>query len=239
MVRQQKYFVSVQRGTLAGNPHSIGAWRVWSVDQWKAAVVRRVISLVQRARRFIAATHFPKEYLDNAFVGDAGGNLVHRKVLLQDDVGLKAQRGPGEANMEFIASKDTWFRPVQFANAPDGSLYVIDMYRETIEHPWSLPPSIKQFLDLNSGNDRGRIYRVVPDGYKQPALPHLDKASTKELVATLESPNGWDRDTASRLLYERQDKSAVPALIKLLKNSKSPLGRLHALCALDGVEGIG
>ncbi|EEF62808.1 heme-binding protein [Pedosphaera parvula Ellin514] len=171
-------------------------------------------------------------------MGDAGGNLVHRKVLLPDDVGLKAQRGPGEENVEFMASKDTWFRPVQFANAPDGTLYVIDMYRETIEHPWSLPSSIKQFLDLNSGNDRGRIYRVVPDGYKQPALPHLDKTSTKELVATLESPNGWYRDTASRLLNERQDKSAVPDLVKLLKNSKSALGRLQALCTLDGLNSL-
>ncbi|MDB6122906.1 MAG: cytochrome c [Pedosphaera sp.] len=181
---------------------------------------------------------YPKEYLDNAFVGDAGGNLIHRKVLLPDDVGLKAQRGPGEEKMEFVASKDTWFRPVQFANAPDGTLYVMDMYRQTIEHPWSLPENIKKFLDLNNGNDRGRIYRIVPDGFKQPKLPRLDKASIKELVATLESPNGWHRDTASRLLYEKQDKSAVPALVKLLETSKSPLGRLHALHSLDGLNAL-
>jgi putative membrane-bound dehydrogenase-like protein len=181
---------------------------------------------------------FPKEFLDNAFVGDAGGNLVHRKVLSPDDVGLKAQRAADEQTVEFAASKDTWFRPVQFANAPDGTLYVIDMYRETIEHPWSLPENIKKFLDLNNGNDRGRIYRIVPDGFKQPKLPRLDRAATKELVATLENPNGWHRDTASRLLYERQDKSAVPALVKLLDKSQSPLARIHALHALDGLSSL-
>src|SRR5205823_7910686 len=167
--------------------------------------------------------------------GDAGGNLVHRKLLLPDGVGLKAQRPPDEEKVEFIASTDTWFRPVQFANAPDGALYVIDMYREVIEHPWSLPDNIKKFLDLNSGNNRGRIYRVAPDGFKQPKSLRLGKASTKELVATLENPNGWHRDTASRLIYERQDKSAVAPLAHLLSASKFPLARLHALHALDGL----
>src|ERR1051325_4727549 len=155
---------------------------------------------------------FPKEYLDNAFVGDAGGNLVHRKILIPDGVGLKAQRGPGEEKTEFMASTDTWFRPVQFANGPDGAFYVLDMYREIIEPPWSLPDNIKKFLDLNSGNNRGRIYRIVPDGFRGPKQSRLGQASTQELVATLENPNGGHRDTASRLLYERQDKPAVPPL---------------------------
>jgi putative membrane-bound dehydrogenase-like protein len=178
---------------------------------------------------------FPKEFLDNAFIGDAGGNLVHRKILISDGVGLKAQRPVDEEKVEFLASSDTWFRPVQFANGPDGALYVIDMYREIIEHPWSLPDNIKKFLDLNSGNNRGRIYRIVPDGFKRPKQPRLGKASTRELVATLENPNGWHRDTASRLLYERQDKSAVPLLSHLLAESKIPLARLHALHSLDGL----
>ncbi len=179
---------------------------------------------------------FPQEYLDNAFVGDAGGNLVHRKILIPDGVGLKAERAPGEERVEFMASTDTWFRPVQFANGPDGAFYVIDMYREIIEHPWSLPENIKKFLDLNSGNNRGRIYRIVPDGFRRPKQPHLGNASIQELVATLENPNGWQRDTASRLLYERQDKSAAPLLAHLLSDSKSSLARLHALHALDGLD---
>ena len=40
------------------------------------------------------------------------------------------------------------------------------MYREVIEHPASLPPELKRQLDLTSGNDRGRIYRVVPADYR-------------------------------------------------------------------------
>ena len=181
---------------------------------------------------------FPSEYLENAFVGDAGGNLVHRKILKPDGVGLIADRAEPEVKAEFVASKDIWFRPVQFANAPDGCLYIADMYREVIEHPWSLPENIKKHLDLNSGNDRGRIYRVVPDGFKQPKLPRLGSATTAELVATLEHPNGWQRDTAARLLFERQDKSAAPLLTKLAANSKFAPGRLHALGALAGLDAL-
>ncbi len=77
----------------------------------------------------------------------------------------RRSRPADEKKAEFCASTDTWFRPVDFANAPDGCLYIADMYREVIEHPWSIPPSIKKYLDLNSGNDRGRIYRLAPDGY--------------------------------------------------------------------------
>lgn len=181
---------------------------------------------------------FPKEFRDNAFTGDSGGNLVHRKLVLPDGVGVKAQRPDDEQKVEFLASKDTWFRPVQFANAPDGTFYVIDMYRETIEHPWSLPEPLKKHLDLNSGNDRGRIYRIVPDNFKQPKLPKLGKASIKELVANLENPNGWHRDTAARLLFERQDKEAISRVKKLLRNSKSALGRLHALHSLEGLRAL-
>jgi putative membrane-bound dehydrogenase-like protein len=181
---------------------------------------------------------FPKEFLDNAFIGDAGGNLVHRKILIPDGVGLKAQRPADEEKVEFLASNDTWFRPVQFANGPDGALYVIDMYREIIEHPWSLPDNIKRFLDLNSGNNRGRIYRIVPDGFQRRGQPRLGEASIAELVASLENPNGWHRDTASRLLYERQDKSAVPLLSHLLAESKFPLARMHALHSLDGLGAL-
>ena len=181
---------------------------------------------------------FPEEFRENAFVADCGSNLIHRKRLFPDGVGLMARRPDDEQKAEFLASRDNWFRPVQLANAPDGTLYVADMYREVIEHPWSLPESIKKHLDLNSGNDRGRIYRIVPADFKQPKRPQLATATTKELVALLEHPNGWHRDTAARLLFERQDKSAVPLLERLLKHAKSELARIHALGALDGLGAL-
>lgn len=179
---------------------------------------------------------WPREYLGNAFVGDVGSNIVHRKVIEPAGVELVAHRA--DAETEFVASRDIWFRPAQFAGAPDGTLYVADVYREVIEHPDSLPPVIKKHLDLTSGRDRGRIYRVVPDGFEQPPLPRLSQASTEELVALLEHPGGWCRDTAARLLYERQDRSAIEPLMAMANSSESPLGRLHAIYALDGLDAL-
>ncbi|MFN5655272.1 MAG: PVC-type heme-binding CxxCH protein, partial [Verrucomicrobiota bacterium] len=97
-------------------------------------------------------------FKNNSFTGDAGGQLIHRKVITPaaDGVSLSGERPPDERGFEFAASRDTWVRVVNFANAPDGCLHVCDMYREVIEHPWSIPDEIKQHLDLNNGNDRGR-----------------------------------------------------------------------------------
>jgi putative membrane-bound dehydrogenase-like protein len=181
---------------------------------------------------------WPEEYRGDVFIADCGSNLIHRKKLRPDGVALKAERPADEQKTEFVRSRDVWFRPVQMANAPDGALYILDMYREVIEHPWSLPQSIKKHLDLNSGNDRGRIYRLVPDGFHQPKLPHLSTATTRELVATLEHPNGWHRDTAARLIFERQNQAAAPLLEELLRASASPLARMHALHALAGLGAL-
>jgi len=180
----------------------------------------------------------PEEFRGNAFIGEVANNVVVRQIISRDGVGVIAHRAPGEKNREFLASKDIWFRPVQFANAPDGTLYILDMYREVIEHPASLPPPIKKHLDLTSGRDRGRLYRVVPDGFKQPPLPKLAGVAKEVLVALLQHPNGWHRDTAARLLYERQDKSAVEALAKLAHQSPLPLARMHALHVLEGLGAL-
>src|SRR5581483_583354 len=114
-----------------------------------------------------------------------------------------------ERNTEFLASTDNWFRPVNFANTPDGTLLVLDMYRETIEHPLSIPDPIKKHLDLTSGKDRGRLYNLVPPTYRRREMPALSKASTVELIGMLADRDSWWRDTAQRLLVERKDAQAV------------------------------
>ena len=179
---------------------------------------------------------FPPEYRGNAFVGEVANNLVYRAKLEPKGLGWSAVRA--EKDREFLASKDIWFRPVQFANAPDGTLHVVDMYRELIETAVALPPQMLQFVDVAGGIDRGRIWRIAPHGFEQPKPPRLGKATPAELVALLEHPNGWHRDTAARLLYQQQDKEAVPALRKLAVEAKSPLARMHALHALQGLKAL-
>lgn len=169
-------------------------------------------------------------------VCDVGGNLVHRKRL--SDNQLWKVGGRIDADTEFVRSTDTWFRPVQIGGGPDGAMYILDMYREVIEHPWSLPPVIKSQVDLNSGNDRGRIWRVVAED--QPIrrqTPRLDQMTPPQLVQQLAFPNHWQRRTAARLLVEQQAVAMIPSLRQLSLSADRPETRaesMHVLARLDG-----
>ncbi len=243
---------SARRSIAADGPQA-EVFRTSPVEPWRVVRTRlRVKGVVpgpvegggRAAGYFTSATGvtiyrgdaWHEAYRGSAIVGDVGSNIVHRKVLEEHGIELTARRA--NDGSEFISSSDIWFRPVQFANAPDGALYIADMYREVIEHPLSLPPVIKKHLDLTSGRDRGRIYRVVPDDYRQRPLPRLASAPTAELVATLAHPNGWHRDTARRLLYERQDASAVDDLRQLAVHSNLHECRLGALYVLRGLDAL-
>ena len=179
---------------------------------------------------------YPEKFRGNAFVGDVGGNLVHRKVLKPSGVIYTAQRA--DRGEEFIRTSDNWVRPVNFVNAPDGSLYVLDMYRETVEHPYSIPAEIKQFLHLESGDDRGRIYRIVSPDMRRIRPPVLGKMAIADLVKQLESTNAWKRETSQRLLCQRRDPSSIPLLESLVKSSEQPLARMHALWTLAGMSAL-
>jgi putative membrane-bound dehydrogenase-like protein len=179
-------------------------------------------------------TAYPPEYFGNAFVGDVGGNLVHRKLVEKAGPIYSARRA--DEGAEFLASTDNWFRPVNFVNTPSGTLMVLDMYRETIEHPASIPDPIKRHLDLTSGHDRGRLYEIVPNRWKRRAAPRLSQANNEQLVATLADVDAWWRETAQRLLIERNAVDAEGALRKLADTRPNTLGRVHALWTLGALD---
>jgi len=160
---------------------------------------------------------FPSKYLGNVFIADPSAHVIHRALLREAGLDLSAVRASDEMNTEFVASSDPGFCPVQIVNGPDGALYV---------------------ADRREGGVGGRIYRIVPANFKPPKPPRLGKAKTYDLVALLSHPNGWQRDTAARLLYERRDAAAVPLLGSMANSSRVPLGRLHALHVLDGLAAL-
>jgi putative membrane-bound dehydrogenase-like protein len=171
-----------------------------------------------------------------AVVADVGSNLVHRKLLRPDKMAYKGERI--DENTEFVRSKDTWFRPVQFTHGPDGCLYIVDMARETIEHPKSLPETIKSQLDLTSGRNLGRIWRIKATGRSiRRDGPGLDQAETADLIETLSHPNGWHRETASLRLVLGQDPQGIPPLRAMAASHPSPFARLHALSVLAAIPG--
>ena len=176
---------------------------------------------------------FPLRYQGNVFVCDPANNLVHRDVLVPTGSTYRAERH--DKDCEFLASTDTWFRPVFMANGPDGNLYVADFYREIIETPLSLPDDIKAKWNLNS-RERGRIWRIKPkqSGVDAPKTKKLSDCSNGELVQELQSPIGWRRDTALQLLAERRpDEPAVISQLVKLASDANAATVISSLSLLD------
>lgn len=246
------------RRSIAADGPAATVYRTSPVEPWRIVRTRlRVKGMVggpvegggRAAGYFTGATGvtiyqgdaFGQDFHDNtyAFVGDVGGNLVHRKRITDSGGNRVAHRA--DDRREFLTSDDTWFRPVQFANGPDGALYILDMYRETIEHPLSLPPMIKRHVDLTSGRNRGRIYRVIPTGFQRPIRLLPGDASSQQLVAMLGHKNGWHREAAQRLILEKPSTETVRLLRAQTRSTMSPdacIRGLRCLVSLDALDEV-
>ncbi len=179
---------------------------------------------------------FPASHYGNAFIPEPSANLMKRMIVTEKDgvvTGVNATE-----NKEFLTSTDERFRPVQATNAPDGAVYVVDMYRGIIQHSSFLTHYLVANIEarkLDRPFDQGRIWRIVPIQDKAVKATKIP-ATTAERIASLSHANGWVRDTAQRLLVESADVKAGPALTELVQSATAkPLARLHALWTLDGL----
>jgi putative membrane-bound dehydrogenase-like protein len=235
---------------------SVPIFRISPIERWRQIRSSRRIAHSVRTPESAGVSHhvvdagagvtvyrggaYPAEFYGNVFVGDAQNNLIHRRILIPDGPTFKAVRGPREQTNEFVRSSDNWFRPVNFVNAPDGTLYVLDMSRAVIE-AIHIPLDVVKHLDLKRGRAQGRIYRIAPPGFRHAPPPRLSQATTAELVAALARPDAWYRDTAHRLIHERQDPAAIEPLRKLLSPAGAafPPTRVNALWSLEGLKALG
>ena len=178
---------------------------------------------------------FGPEFANSLFVSEPVHNLVHRMTLTPDGATFRGHRAADEAEGEFFASSDNWARPTMLKTGPDGALWIADMYRAVIEHPEWIPDDWEKTLDLRAGSEQGRIYRVCPAGKTLRRVPRLDSLDTAELVAALDSPSGWQRDTAcSRLLMHKRDPPAIEPLRKLAHEQPAAEDPIQALWTLAG-----
>ncbi|MCW3079749.1 PVC-type heme-binding CxxCH protein [Segetibacter sp.] len=179
---------------------------------------------------------FPAPFNNVTFVAEPVSNLVHVDRIKENGVSFTASRS--HPNKEFLASTDSWFRPVNMYVGPDGALYIVDYYRQIIEHPEWMGEEVVKSGKLYNGSDKGRIYRVTLKNAAPAAWIkglRLGDFSTGELIQQLANPNIWWRLNAQRLLVDRLDKKGVPELIQMAGNTKSPYGRLHAMWTLEGL----
>ena len=177
---------------------------------------------------------FGPAFAGNAFVSEPVHNLVHREIMRPEGLTFRSRRRRRRA-----ATASSWPRPTtgsappRWSTGPDGALWVADMYRQTIEHPQWIPQTMQEQIDLRAGSDKGRIYRVYPVGSTPRKIPRLDKLSTAELVAALDSPSGWQRDMVQQMLLWKPDPAAVEPLHKLVAESPRPITRTQALWTLE------
>ena len=176
----------------------------------------------------------PARLRGGAFTCEPTGNLVHFETVTPFGATFRSQSLYEQR--EFLATTDEWFRPVALETGPDGALYIADMYRAVIEHPDWMPEELRTRLDMRDGDDRGRIYRVRAKEATSRGLPRMSTATSADLVALLERSNSWQRETAQRLLIERQDRAVVPALEILVKEGRSDTAKVHALATLAGLD---
>ena len=180
---------------------------------------------------------FPADAYGNAFICEPAGNLVKRLVLNPDKGLVKGT--PFYDQQEFVASADERFRPVNALTGPEGALYLVDMHHGVIQHRISLTTYLRK-----QGEDRGliaplhlgRLWRVVPEGHKTTKLAGLAGLKPAELIAELGSGNEWRRETAQRLLVESGDQTLAAALTAFGRETKSPMGRVHALWTQHGLK---
>ena len=180
---------------------------------------------------------FPAPFNKNiTFVAEPVSNLVHVDVLRDSGASFVASRI--FPNKEFFTSTDAWSRPVNMYVGPDGALYILDYYRRVIESPEWMSAEVVAAGGLYDGSDKGRIYRITPtNGKKADWMKglHLGDAKNEALVENLSNSNSWWRINSQRLLVDRADKAAIPALVKMAANPASAMGRLHALWTLEGM----
>ena len=175
----------------------------------------------------------PEEYYNNIFTCEPTSYIIHREIMKPRGTTFAGHR-PHEGS-EFFASRDEWCRPVNLEVGPDGAMYVVDMYRQIIEHPEWMPEELRKRPNMRAGQELGRIYRIVPKDFRPPSLTKMSGMASTALVTTLADTNSWKRETASRLLLERQDKTVVPQLRRAVLENDSTLGRIAALRLMDGL----
>ncbi len=181
---------------------------------------------------------FPDSFSNVTFIAEPVHNLVHADRVLDRGASFTASRIYNQK--EFLASRDAWFRPCQFYIGPDGALFVLDYYRQIIEHPEWMSDEVNKSGALYNGSRQGRIYRITPSG--TPAMDwcgklNLESMGMEQLVALLDHKNNWWRRQAQRLLLDKKD-TASGAWIRnaLLEGKLSAVGTVHALWTLQGLK---
>ncbi len=199
-----------------GGPYPPYTWEIGSIVKHKHQKAAYCGIL------YLDTDAFPEKYRDKLLLGNIHGNCLNLDSLQRRGATYQA-----DAETDFLTGNDAWFMPVSQKIGPDGSLYILDWYDRY--HCYQDANRDPAGVD----RERGRLYRIR---YKD--TPHykpfdLAKETDAQLIARLHSQNIYYRETAQRLLVERNQPATRPLLEKLVLDESAPhKARMHALFAL-------
>jgi putative membrane-bound dehydrogenase-like protein len=178
------------------------------------------------------------EMNDCALVCEPVHNLVARFQIKQRGASFVGSRLPQDQQSEWMRSSDPWFRPVRIENAPDGTLWVVDMYRRVIEHPEWIPDDWQRRLDLRAGQNQGRIYRAYRTGFSPLKTKDWTGADENELLQNLSHPSSAIADIVRQQLIWRCNDGNLSVdqvskkLTQILSTTREPQLKLRIAATL-------
>lgn len=165
------------------------------------------------------------------FICEPVHNLVARVSVKPNGASYSAVRHPDDVEFDFFTSTDLYSRPVRAINAPDGTLWIVDMTRRVIEHPEWIPTSWQQRLDLRKGSELGRIYRVYRDDFSPTPIRPIGSAAV-DLIPSLASENGATRDRAVLAILDGEHSDMQRDVRRIALEHPSPAVQASALGCL-------
>lgn len=180
---------------------------------------------------------FGPDYASNVFVPEPSANLIKRNII--EEEGYITPGKQAYKDREFISSTDERFRPVALSNAPDGAIYIVDMYRGIIQHKTYVTPYLRQEINersLTQPLHLGRIYKVAPRGSETGPVELRD--DNERLISMLGHANGWRRDYAQQVIIDGKRTGLIPKLKMIAASGGNELARLHCLWTLEGLGAL-
>lgn len=174
---------------------------------------------------------YPEQYRRKLYMGNIHGGCIN-----VDRIERNGSTYKGFGEPDFLTANDAWFMPVVQKTGPDGCLWILDWYDRyhCYQDAGRDPAGIDRL--------KGRLYRVRYEGERRGVSPtskpfDLAAESDDQLIEKLGHPNVWMRETAQRILQERNHRGTAFTLLRRIENAQVDLiARRHSVFAVLGIS---
>ncbi|MDB6021832.1 MAG: hypothetical protein JWQ04_1689 [Pedosphaera sp.] len=172
----------------------------------------------------IRSRQFPDDWQGNAITCDFRAHRVVRFAIDEKDSGYATREMP-----DLLRTTNVTFRQIDVKLGPDGALYIADWSNPIIQH------GEVDFRDPRRDHEHGRIWRVTAKGRPLLKRVNFEKASNRELLDQLVSPDEYNQHQARRVLTER-GLAILGDLVSWTRNQNNEGALLQALWMYQSIN---